>query len=324
MKNHRLICALLFFVLSGVVVAEEAAQKAVLVTGASSGSGRVIAETLAARGYYVYAGARKQADLDALNKIENMHAIRLDVTIQSEIDAAVDVVRQEGRGLYGLVNNAGVAVLGPLVEIPESDIEFLFDVNVYGPYRVTKAFAPLIIESRGRITTTGSISGILSGPFYGPYSMSKHAMEAFTDSLAAEMTKFDVKVSIIEPGGFKSKIGKTSYDRMKAKGFSLDDSLYKEEWEKTWFLQEAGNIDLKNNVPEEIANAVIDTLESDSPKVRYMIVGTRDAAAATVEKAMEEMVQLNENHEHSLSRDELIGMLDELLGERELASIGKQ
>jgi len=313
MKNCRLICALLLFVLSGVVVAEEDPQKAVLVTGASSGSGRVIAETLAARGYYVYAGARKQADLDALNAIENIHAIRLDVTIQSEIDAAVETVRQEGKGLYGLVNNAGVAVLGPLVEVPESDIEFLFDVNVYGPYRVTKAFAPLIIESKGRITTTGSISGIVSRQFYGPYSMSKHAMEAFTDSLAAEMTKFDVRVSIIEPGGFNSKIGSTTYNRMTANGLSIDDSLYKEEWEQSWILQDGGNYDLKNNVPEEIANAVIDTLESDNPKVRYMIVGTREAAVGTVQKALEEAVQLNENHEHSLSRDELIGMLDELM-----------
>ena len=66
------------------------------------------------------------------------------------------------------------------------------DVNLFGPYRVTKAFAPLIIERKGHITTTGSISGILSGVLYGPYSMSKHAMEAFTDSLAVEMAKFDV------------------------------------------------------------------------------------------------------------------------------------
>ena len=217
MKNHRPIFTLFLLLLSGIVVAEEVSQKAVLVTGASSGSGRVIAETLAARGYYVYAGARKQADLDALNEIENIHAIRLDVTIQSEIDAAVEAVRQEGKGLYGLVNNAGVAVLGPLIEIPESDIEFVFDVNVYGPYRVTKAFAPLIIESQGRITTTGSISGILSSQFYGPYSMSKHAMEAFTDSLAAEMTKFDVKVSIIEPGRRMASVSMTLSTRRNGK-----------------------------------------------------------------------------------------------------------
>ena len=314
MKTRKLICLLVLALSSTSVVAEQV-QRAVLVTGASSGSGRIIAETLAARGYFVYAGARKQADLDALNEVENIQAIRLDVTVQEEIDAAVETVRSGGKGLYGLVNNAGVAVLGPLVEIPESDVEFVFDVNVYGPYRVTKAFAPLIIESKGRITTTGSVAGIQSGVFYGPYSMSKHAMEAFTDSLALEMDKFDVKVSIIEPGGFNSKIGKTTYDRMMANGFSLDDTLYKEEWEASWLLEDGGNFDLKNNVPEEIANAVIDTLEADEPKVRYMIVGTRGAADATVRKAMQEMVQLNEKQAHSMSRDELISMLDELLAE---------
>ncbi|MDJ0657817.1 MAG: SDR family oxidoreductase [Xanthomonadales bacterium] len=314
MNFQRLLCALLL-TLSGATLATESTQKAVLVTGASSGSGRVIAETLAERGYYVYAGARKQADLDALNAIDNIQAIRLDVTVQSEIDAAVEAVRAEGRGLYGLVNNAGVAVMGPLVEITASEVEFVMDVNVMGPYRVTKAFAPLIIESKGRITTTGSISGILSGPFYGPYSMSKHAMEAFTDSLAAEMAKFDVKVSIIEPGGFKSKIGTTTYQRMLANGFNFDESLYKEEWENNWMVQSSGNIDLENNVPKEIALAVIDTLESENPKTRYMIVGNRQTAERTVAKAMREMVQLNEKQTHSLTRDELIKMLDAMMAQ---------
>ncbi len=312
MKPARLLLIVVFSLFSTSVVAE---QRAVLVTGASSGSGRIIAETLAARGYHVYATARKQEDLDALNEIENIEAIRLDVTIQSEIDAAVEIVRQGGKGLYGLVNNAGVAVLGALVEIPESEVEFVFDVNVYGPYRVTKAFAPLIIESEGRITTIGSISGILSGRFYGPYSMSKHAMEAFTDSLAVEMDKFGVKVSIIEPGGFNSKIGTTTYQRMMAKGFNPDDSLYKEEWEASWILEDEGNFDTGNNVPEEIAAAVVDILESEDPKTRYMIVGTRDSAERTVQKAMEEMVQLNENQAYTLNRDELVAMLDEMLAE---------
>ncbi len=314
MKCHRIILAISIFVLSGIVAAEETTQRAVLVTGASSGSGRVIAETLAARGYYVYAGARKQADLDALNEIENIQAIRLDVTIQSEIDAAVETVRQEGKGLYGLVNNAGVGALGPLIEIPESDVEFTFDVNVYGPYRVTKAFAPLIIESKGRITTTGSVAGIQSRLFYGPYSMSKHAMEAFTDALAAEMTKFDVRVSIIEPGGFNSKIGPKVYERAMASDL-INGSLYKEEWEQSWVLQDGGNFDANNNVPEEIANAVIDTLESEDPKERYLIVGTREEAERTVRRAMEKMLQHNEDHAHSLSREELVSMLDELMSQ---------
>ena len=237
------------------------------------------------------------------------------MTVQSEIDAAVETVRNGGKGLYGLVNNAGVAVMGPLVEIPDSDVEFVFDVNVYGPYRVTKAFAPLIIESQGRITTIGSISGIVSRVFYGPYSMSKHAMEAYTDSLGAEMEKFGVKVSIIEPGGFNSKIGSTTYQRMMADGFNVDDSLYKDEWEESWLLEDGGNFDMQNNVPAEIADAVVDILESESPKVRYMIVGDQESAELTVHKAMEEMVQLNEKQAHTLSRDELVAMLDELLAD---------
>ena len=313
MKKHPLLFALVAILVTGAVVAEEAAQKAVLVTGASSGSGRVIAETLAERGYFVYAGARKQADMDELNAIENIQAVRLDVTIQSEIDAAVATVKEQGRGLYGLVNNAGVAVLGPLIEIPESDVEFVMDVNVFGPYRVTKAFAPLIIESKGRITTTGSIAGILSSQFYGPYSMSKHAMEAFTDSLAVEMEKFGVKVSIIEPGGFNSKIGPKVFQRIKNNEFSIEDSLYKQEWEESWVLENQGAYDLDNNVPQEIANAVIDTLESESPKARYMIVGERDVAERTVRKAMQEAIQVNEKQPHSLSREELIEVLVELM-----------
>ena len=307
--------ALVCLLLSLTVLAEDAAQRAVLVTGASSGSGRIIAETLAKRGYYVYATARKQADLDELDAIDNIEAIKLDVTIQAEIDAAVETVKQGGKGLYGLVNNAGVAVMGPLVEIDESDVDFVMNVNVMGPYRVTKAFAPMIIESKGRVTTVGSISGIVSRTFYGPYSMSKHAMEAYTDSLGEEMEKFGVKVSIIEPGGFNSKIGPTTYQRMMANGFDFDNSLYKDEWESSWLLEDEGNYDAQNDVPQEIAAAVIDLLESDDPKVRYMITGPRESAVGTVRKAMLEMVQLNEDQAHTLSREELVAMLDELLAE---------
>ncbi|MCF6264066.1 MAG: SDR family NAD(P)-dependent oxidoreductase [Xanthomonadales bacterium] len=145
-------------------------QQAVLVTGASTGIGRNIAETLAKKGYFVYAGARKQKDLVALNSINNIQGIKLDVTIQSEIDAAVKTIEKAGRGLYGVVNNAGVTVFGPLIEVSEKDMQFQMDVNLFGPYRINKAFAPLIITSKGRMSTIGSIAGINSGPFLGAYS----------------------------------------------------------------------------------------------------------------------------------------------------------
>ena len=159
-----LILALSAITPASALAAEKAAQRAVLVTGASTGIGRNIAETLAANGHFVYAGARKATDIAELTAIENIQGIRLDVTIQEEIDAAVRLVEKGGRGLHGVVNNAGVNVVGPLIELEETELDFLFDVNVYGPYRITKSFAPMIIASKGRIVNISSISGTLSGP----------------------------------------------------------------------------------------------------------------------------------------------------------------
>ncbi|MDZ7643447.1 MAG: SDR family NAD(P)-dependent oxidoreductase [Woeseiaceae bacterium] len=164
------------------IAADESPPKAVLVTGATSGIGLKITERLAAEGYFVYAGARKPEDMERLNAMDNVRAVRLDVTYPEDIAAAVEAISAAGRGLHGVVNNAGVVTIGPLIETDIEELEFLFDVNVYGPYRVTMAFAPLLLESQGRVVNISSISGILSGPFLGHYSMSKHAIEAYTDS----------------------------------------------------------------------------------------------------------------------------------------------
>ena len=128
-------------------------KKAVLVTGATSGLGLKMTQTLAKNGFLVYAGARKEADMKRLEAMENVEAIKIDVTVQSQIDAAVRTIESKGRGLYGLINNAGVAIFGPVIEVDVAQLEYQMNVNVYGPYRVTQAFAPLIIESKGRIAT---------------------------------------------------------------------------------------------------------------------------------------------------------------------------
>jgi len=297
--------------------AQEPAQRAVLITGASSGIGRNMAETLAKEGYFVYAGARKQADIDELSAIDNMLGVRLDVNLQEDIDAAVTLITNEGRGLYGLVNNAGVGVLGPLIEIEEEDLWFQMNVNVFGPYRVTKAFAPLLIESRGRITTTGSLSGILSGFMFGPYSMSKHAVEAFTDSLALEMRKFGVEVSVIEPGNYRSDIVETLLVRMDERGREIEDSLYREEYERMLNNFTEGYDRLYVKEPDEVSTALLDFLGSDNPKRRYMVVPDPRGAEVTIRKAMEEMAQLNQRQVYTYSRDELVAMLDEILAELE-------
>jgi NAD(P)-dependent dehydrogenase (short-subunit alcohol dehydrogenase family) len=268
-------------------------QKAVLVTGASTGVGRKITERLAAGGYFVYAGARKEADLKELGAIKNVQAVRLDVTDSKDIAAAVEIITKAGRGLYGLVNNAGVAISGALTDTKEDDFDFLMQVNLYGPYRITKAFAPLIIAEKGRITTIGSISGILAPRNSGVYSMSKHAIEAFADSLAAQMAPLGVQVSVIEPGNYNSDIGKSAAKRLGVDLRLADRSNYKP--------------------PDEVAEAVTQALFEPSPKRRYMVVPNQTEAEWTIKKAIEQLVQLNEGQAYTYDREAMVRMLDEAL-----------
>lgn len=290
--------------------AQDDGQKAILVTGATSGIGRNIAESLAAAGHFVYAGARKQTDIDELNAIDNISAVKLDVTRQDEIDAAVQTIRKAGRGLYGLVNNAGVAVLGPMIELSEEDMQFQMDVNLFGPYRVTRAFAPLLIERKGRITTIGSISGILSGPMFGAYSMSKHGVEAYTDSLAAEMQKFGVEVSVIEPGNFNSSIVETMRRRQAQNNHSFAGSRYEEE--QNAMLEWPSDRSMYKE-PDEVTAAVVHFLFDDHPKKRYLVVPEAREAEITIRRMLTETVQMNEDQPFSYTRDELVKMLDEAL-----------
>ncbi|MFG0257409.1 MAG: SDR family oxidoreductase [Phycisphaerales bacterium JB043] len=311
------ISALLILITApGIALAQDDAQpvdpegKAILVTGASTGIGRHTAELLAERGFYVYAGARKQADLDSLNAIDNIEAVRLDVTKQDEIDAAVEQVRAGGRGLHGLINNAGVAVVGPLIELTEEDLDFQLDVNVYGPYRVTKAFAPLLLESGGRVSTTSSISGFLSWGLGGAYSMSKFAVEAYTDALAMELEPLGVTVSVIEPGNYNSAIGKSLVQRMRDSGYSAEGSLFEAQMSR---MADGDGDRSQYKEPYEVAEAFFDAMTSPDPKRRYMVVPNANEARITLRTMFNRIVQVNNDQPYELTREELIEMLDQSL-----------
>jgi NAD(P)-dependent dehydrogenase (short-subunit alcohol dehydrogenase family) len=291
-------------------------QKAVLITGASTGIGRAAAEKLAAEGYFVYAGARKAGDLEALNKIDNILAVRLDVTIQEEIDAVVKLVESEGRGLWGIVNNAGINIIDPLIEANEADLDFLFDVNVYGVFRVTKAFAAMVIESKGRIVNISSIAGVLSGglPGYGMYMMSKHAVEAYTDQLAFEMASLGVKVSGIEPGNFGSAIGTSRCKRMIANSDNRKYEYFADAMQGYLdgckeYIAEGGVS--SSPPPKLVANAIQSALFDENPKEHYLVVADPFEAMITIGKAFEELLHLNHDHESSYTRAQLIAMMDE-------------
>ncbi len=294
-------------------------QKAVLVTGASTGIGRAIAEMLAENGFYVYAGARKEKDLKELDRIDNISSVRLDVTIQEEIDAAVEFVKNEGRGLYGIINNAGVYTGGPVAVTPISELEWLMDVNVTGVYRVTKSFAPMIIESKGHINTISSISGVLSGWGFSQYSASKHAVEGFSDSLARELEPLGVTVSIIEPGNYNSKIGDTAVKRMADK-YQIDESspFYAGYQNLMGYLENPRTVFKE---PTEVAEAALHAMTSDKPMRRYMVVPNEGEARWTITKALQEVAELNQWQAYQYSREELVDMLDDALATRTNESV---
>jgi NAD(P)-dependent dehydrogenase (short-subunit alcohol dehydrogenase family) len=289
---------------------EHAVQKAVLVTGASTGIGLRIAETLAKEGFYVYAGARKAEDLARLDAMSNIRSVKLDVTLQEDVDAAVDFIRREGRGLWGIVNNAGVVMLAPLAAGSESAVRTTLDVNVLGPVRVNNAFLPFLLESGGRTTIIGSISGYIAEGEDGGYSASKFAVEGYTDSLAAELEKSGVHVSIVEPGAYKSEIR----DKMVAQLLAAADAgtVELDDAERAELLKtKFGNAELKE--PDEVAEAVVHAMSSDKPKRRYMVTPDEEQARVTITAALQRLLELNEDQPYSYDRNQLVALLDELL-----------
>ncbi len=307
-----LLLSIATFSLQSIAAHHEGApqQKAVLVTGATSGLGLKMTQTLSSNGFFVYAGARKEADMARLEAMENVEAIRIDVTDQSQIDEAVKTVEAKGRGLYGLINNAGVAVFGPIIEVDVAELEYQMNINVFGPYRVTQAFAPMIIKSKGRIATTGSIAGIRASSFFGHYAMSKHSVEAFTEALAAEMAKFDVTVGVIEPGNYASQIGNTARKRILDSDYWPSDSQYSQE--RAGLLAGLANV-TDGKDPQDVADAALHFMSNPKPKMRYMVTPNAQQAEGIIRSMLAKTAQLNKGQPYSLDSKTLLKMLEEEL-----------
>ncbi len=244
-------------------------QKWILITGANSGIGRACAEFLSTNGFNVYACARKDEDINELKKLENVVAIKLDVTDEKSIQSAVKFVQDAKTGLYALINNAGIAVVGPLMDTPIEDLKQQFEVNLFGVHRMTKAFFPFLLESKGRIVMMSSNSGFISAPFFGPYCSSKFALEGYSDALRRELLLYDVKVVIIQPGRIKTSIWDKG-DRVLQTG-KFKGSLFETEATKV------GEHAIKKGKyesldPKLVASLIHKTLTIESPKTRYMIV----------------------------------------------------
>lgn len=189
-------------------------KKTVLITGASTGIGAACALHLDRLGFWVFAGVRKEHDAASLKARSSgrLLPVLLDVTDDISVKNVQNFVSEQvgSHGLYGLVNNAGIVVAGPLEAVPISDLRHQLEVNVIGQVAVIQAFLPLIRQAKGRIINIGSIAGRAAMPLMGPYAASKFALEAITDALRLEVQQWGIQVSIIEPGAIATPIWEKS------------------------------------------------------------------------------------------------------------------
>ena len=183
---------------------------AVVVSGASTGIGRATALHLDSIGLRVFAGVRREEDGEALRReaSSRLTPLRLDVTKPDEVADAAGLVGDAVRDsrLAGIVNNAGIAVSGPVEFVSIDDWRRQFEINLFGVVSMVQAFMPLLRENRGRIVTTGSLGGRLAQPMVAPYCASKHALEALHDALRVELRPWGIKVSLVQPGAVKTPI----------------------------------------------------------------------------------------------------------------------
>ena len=187
-----------------------------VITGVSSGIGLGIARVLSQHGWSVFGSVRKRADGERVQRElgERFVPLELDVTDGGAVSRAADIVRERlhGRTLSGLVNNAGVAVPGPLLHQPVEDFQRQLDINVVGVLRVIQAFAPLLGADRalsgpsGRVVNISSVGGRLAPPFLGAYAASKHAIEGLSESLRRELMLYGIDVVIVGPGAVATPI----------------------------------------------------------------------------------------------------------------------
>ncbi|TMK56272.1 MAG: SDR family oxidoreductase [Actinobacteria bacterium] len=249
-------------------------MRTVLVTGASTGIGRATALRLDGDGWRVFAGIRDPADGESLRAAasERLLPVTLDVTEPEKVAAAAELIEREAEGkLNGLVNNAGIAVPGPLETIPIEDFRRQIEVNLTAYVAVSQAMLPAIRRAEGRLVFLSSIGGRVAFPFGGPYHASKFATEAVGDVFRQELRPWGIKVAIIEPGSIDTPIwdrGQRKSEEIEAKS-PRTNLLYGAAIEK--FRKVIEDTAERGIPPEKVAAAISHALESNRPKARYLV-----------------------------------------------------
>jgi len=241
--------------------------KVILITGASSGMGKVTARTLIEEGHVVYGAARRVEKMQDLVKLGG-HAISMDITDDAQVKVAVDRVMSEQGRIDVLINNAGYAVYGAVEQVPLADARRQFDVNLFGLASLTQKILPhMRTQKSGHIINITSIGGKVYTPLGAWYHATKHALEGWSDSLRVELAAFGIHVTIVEPGAIETEFS----DVMSKPMIELSTGGPYESLAKSI---EIGNKKYyngsPNNSPQVIANVISKAIKSSNPKTRYV------------------------------------------------------
>jgi NAD(P)-dependent dehydrogenase (short-subunit alcohol dehydrogenase family) len=248
-------------------------DRAILVTGASTGIGHATALRLAETGFTVFAGVRKSGDAQRVDALHpNLRPLQLDIADPAAVAAAIETVRASGLPLHGVLNNAGIAVGGPLEYLPVDDLRRQFDVNVFGTMSVIQAALPMLRETRGRIVTIGSIGSRFGAPFIGPYCASKAALAMLMDSLRVEVASLGIRVVLFEFAAVKTPIWekgralKTELEARLRPQAIADYAPFIEAAARQIEHEERGGLD-----PAVVAAAIASAFTVATPRPRYVI-----------------------------------------------------
>lgn len=244
-------------------------DETVLITGCSSGIGRATARYLNDDGWTVYATSRSEDDIADLAEV-GCRTDELDVTRGSDIDRVVDRIVDEEGHIDVVVNNAGYGQYGPVEDVPTDRVHAQFDVNVYGPHRMTRAVLPhMRDQGSGTIVNVSSTTGRITTPGAGVYSASKAALEATSDALRSEVEAFGVDVVVVQPGPVDSQFTNRVEEAVN------DGTEYRSEYQWIYDVIEDGSIVAGGAPiavsPERVAETIHDAISVSDPKARYPV-----------------------------------------------------
>jgi NAD(P)-dependent dehydrogenase (short-subunit alcohol dehydrogenase family) len=243
------------------------------VTGASSGIGQATARALAARGFHVLAGVRREADANQLSA-QSIEPVILDITDPAHVAAIAERVENDpgGRALGALINNAGIAVNGPVESIPMHEWRRQFEVNFFGHVAITQALLPALLAGGGRVVNVSSIGGRVAGPTFGAYAASKFALEAMSDALRREVTRLGVQVIVIEPGTVATGIwgkGLAAALELAAGMSEAQQTRYRDLLSAA--SRQAETLGRSGIDPAVAARVIADAIEARKPRARYLV-----------------------------------------------------